>query len=48
MMTPSSYADVLNEVRQLLARAQPAQTQHLLRDIMHAAPVVNESVKHDA
>ena len=43
-MMPSSQCAVLKEVRQMLARATPEQTQRLLSDIMRTAPVVKESV----
>lgn len=40
--------EVLEEVRQMLARATPAQTKQLLWDIMNSAPAAKDSVKYDA
>jgi hypothetical protein len=48
MMTPDPQKDVLQEMRQMLARAKPEQTKKLLADIMNAAPAVRDTVKYDA
>ncbi len=40
--------EVLEEVRQMLARARPEQTKHLLRDIMNSTPAPKDPVKYDA
>jgi hypothetical protein len=39
---------VLEDIRQMLARATPAQNCRLFRDIMQSAPAAQETVKYDA
>ena len=48
MTTRNPQKEVLEEVRQMLVRATPAQTKQLLRDIMNSALAPKDSVKYDA
>ncbi|MFA8441860.1 hypothetical protein [Yoonia sp.] len=48
MTTPDQQQKVQAEVRQMLARATPAQMKRLLEDILKAAPTHKESHKYDA
>ena len=48
MMTPEAKNAVLEEVRQMLARATPEQAKQLMSDILNSAPFEKGTAKYDA